>query len=350
MQVVVVTVGARQESLGALKLANWLRRQGHDVDEKTKILPLVDQYDLYCFSAVFSWQLPSLVSQARIAREHYKAEVWIGGPAVTFHPANFRYVQANTGVTPHRGLDERFDSEPGSYPMCYFSRGCPAYTPACGLCPVPITEGNTFKFYPDAIPAPLLLDNNLSALPPDYQDYIIERYHSLWHRRSLVDANSGFEPHTFNEATLLRWKKFPLRYWRFGYDDLTERDQALEMLSLLKYHGITGEKVRVYTLLGNEPKADCLRRVREVIDMGAHPWPQRLRPLDYLQGPLPCRFDWDEPDLIAAQRLYSIKGLWGNMKPEDFHYQGRHPLRDPFPAPAKPTFRLPIVEGLSHGP
>jgi hypothetical protein len=323
----VVTVGARRESLGALKLARWLRREGWAVDELTAVRPMFDAYDLYCFSAVFSWRLPHLVAMVRTAQRVYGGEVWIGGPAVSFHPANARYVREQTGVEPHIGLDDRFDQEPGAFPMVYFSRGCPAYTPACGTCPVPRLEGRAFRYYPRATPAALLLDNNLSALPADYQQHIIDRYAAEWQSPpKRVDANSGFEPHSFTEATLERWKSFPLACWRFGYDDLTERDQALEMMRLLRRHGITGDRVRVYTLIGNEPIEACHRRLTEVIAAGCHPWPQRRRPLDWRDGPLPCLHDWDEPTLIAFQRFYSIAGLWKQMPPEDFHYQGRFPL------------------------
>ncbi len=324
----VVTVGSRQESLGALKLAAWLRRTGWDVEERTQVHPLFDRFDLWCFSAVFSWRLPQLVRMVNSVRP-LGGEVWVGGPAVGIHRRNAQYVEQQTGVKPQVGLDDRFESEPGSFPMVYFSRGCPAYTPACGYCPVPQLEGNAFRYYPDATPAPLLLDNNLSALPADYQDHIIARYDREWRSRKKVDANSGFEPHTFTAHTLARWERFPLACWRFGYDDLTEREQALAMLRLLRSQGYGGERVRVYTLVGNEPIAACTQRLREVIEAGAHPWPQRLRPLDWLgpNGTLPCCHDWDEPTLVAFQRFYSIAGLWKKMRPEDFFYQGRYPLR-----------------------
>lgn len=323
----VVTVGeSRRESLGAMKLAKWLgESERYEVTEAGEIHPMFDGgFDLYAFSAVFSWHLPRLVEYVRAAKDW--GEVWIGGPAVSFHGRNAAYVYRETGVRPHVGLDDRFESHPGKYPMVYFSRGCPAYTPACGLCPVVKLEGDSFRFYPDATPAKLLLDNNLSALPDDYQDHIIKRYKEDWRGPGLVDANSGFEPHTFTGETLLRWEAFPLRYWRFGYDDLTERDEALAMMRLLQSRGYRGEKVRVYTLIGNEPIADCHKRIREVIEHGFHPWPQRLRPLDWLGGPLPCRHDWDEPTLIAYQHFYGNAGLWKKLKPEEFFYQGRHPL------------------------
>lgn len=318
-----VIARSSKESFGALKLAAWLRRTGYHVDERVQIDMHDYDYDLYCFSCLFSQRLPDLVQQVSVA-QLFRREVWIGGPAVTFHPANAAYVKEKTGIAPHFGLDERFDREPGIYPYVYFSRGCPAYTPACGVCPVPRLEGNEFQFYPDAIPAPVLLDNNLSALPVEYQEHIIRRY-ANWPSHKVVDAQSGFEPHTFDLATLKRWEKFPLKFWRFGYDDLTERDQALEMMRLLKAHGYEGQKVRVYTLIGNESKEDCQKRIREVIEFGMHPWPQRLRPLDWLgpDGTLPCRFDWDEPTLTAYQRFYSFAGLWKRMEPEEFVYQQR---------------------------
>lgn len=222
----VVTVGSKQESLGALKLAAWLRRTGYDVIEAIRT-NAADDFDLYCFSTVFSWKIPDMIEMVNSVKD--RGEIWIGGPAVTMNPECAKRVEKETGIKPFTGIDPRFETEPGQFPMVYFSRGCPAYTPACGLCPVPRIEGNAFRYYKDATPAKFLLDNNLSALPDDYQDYIIKKYADNW-RGGKVDANSGFEPHTFTARTLERWKKFPLMCWRFGYDDITERDQALEMM------------------------------------------------------------------------------------------------------------------------
>ena len=330
LKAIVVTVGSPKESLGAMKLANWLRRTGWDVAEATRV-GVEDRADLYAFSCVFSWKLPALVEMVQEVKS--QGEVWIGGPAVTFHPKNAAYVESMTGIKPTHGIDERFEREIGSYPMTYFSRGCPAYTPACGLCPVPKIEGNSFRYYPDSQPAKMLLDNNLSALPEDYQEYIIKRYADEW-RGGKVDCNSGFEPHTFNAETLYRWDKFPLMAWRFGYDDTTERDQALAMMELLSDTGYSGDEVRVYTMIGNEPIEACHKRIKEVVARGFFPWPQRVRPLDWLgpNGTLPTRFDWDEDTLTAYQRFYSIPQLWRKFHkegkdPSEFYYQGRYPIR-----------------------
>lgn len=321
----VVTVGAKQESLGALKAAAWLRRTGYEVKEVNKVDTQDTGYDLYLFSCIFSWKLPLLVEM--VNRVKGFGEVWIGGPAVTMNRECSNYVILHTGIVPDTGIDQRFETEPGSYPMVYFSRGCPAYTPACGLCPVPRIKGNQFRYYRNAQPAKFLLDNNLSALPDDYQDYIIRRYTENW-TGGRVDANSGFEPHTFTAKTYERWSKFPLMCWRFGYDDITEREQALEMMRVLKHYGLSGERVRVYTIIGNEAPEVCMQRCQEVIDHGFHPWPQRLRPLNWIEGPLPTRSDWDEPTLIALQRFYGIAAFWKKLDPKEFYYQSRFPLRE----------------------
>lgn len=326
MRAVVITVGSKIESLGAMKLARYLTRQGHDVTEKTTV-GIEDRFDLYAFSCVFSWKLPALIEMVNEVK--HQGEVWIGGPAVTFHPRNAAAVLAATGIKPTIGIDERFEREPGDYPMTYFSRGCPAYTAACGLCPVPTIEGNSFRYYPDTQPAKFLLDNNLSALPDEYQDHIIKRYAEDW-RGGKVDANSGFEPHTFTAKTLERWQKFPLMFWRFGYDDISERDQALEMMARLKSAGFQGERVKVYTMIGNEPIATCRQRIQEVIDAGCHPWPQRLRPLDWMNADpksLPVRHDWDYQTLVDDQRFYSFAGLWKRNKRVDYDRTMGHASR-----------------------
>src|SRR5262249_49152809 len=141
---IVITVGSKHESLGACKLAAWLRRSGWSVEE-TNTLGMFDcGRDLYAFSAVFSWRLPELVAMVRTAKRW--VEVWIAGPAVTFNQENRKYVVDQTGIQPQVGLDQRFEEEPTDCPMVYFSRGCPAYTPACGYCPVPRIEGTRFRF------------------------------------------------------------------------------------------------------------------------------------------------------------------------------------------------------------
>src|SRR6185437_2940181 len=111
---------------------------------------------------------------------------------------------------------------------------------------------------------PILCDNNLSALPVEYQNFIIGRY--TQEGVPLRDANSGFEPITFTDEVYARWK--PLINagrgpWRFAYDETKEAPQVRRVMQMLKDE--PANRKRVYVLIGNEPFAPCMERVYEVI-------------------------------------------------------------------------------------
>src|SRR5579863_2024792 len=120
------------------------------------------------------------------------------------------------------------------------SRGCPGKgtednPDPCTFCIVPGMEGTRFTLLPDFPVRPILCDNNLSALPAEYQDYIIERY--VKQGVQLKDANSGFEPHTFTEEVYQRWK--PLLNagggpWRFAFDEMKEAPQVYAVFNTVK--------------------------------------------------------------------------------------------------------------------
>jgi hypothetical protein len=166
-------------------------------------------------------------------------------------------------------------------------------------------EGWRFTLYDQVTPAPVILDNNLSALPAKHQEIIIER--TLAAGFEHVDANSGFEPHSFRAETASRWRKLPLVAWRFAYDELAERAAVLRMMAILDEAGIGRKSRRIYCLAGNEPIEACEQRVREIQSWGSMPIVQRRRPLNWTgePQPLPVLHDWTEQRLIDFQR-------WGN--------------------------------------
>jgi hypothetical protein len=273
-------------NLGARKLADWLKMQGYQValyDGDPGMWEL--EADLVCLSVIFSWHAPMAREIALRMKSH--AEVWAGGPGLF---ALASWWQKETGLEIVRGLDQQFDKQRGKYEMTFASRGCPI---DCSWCIVPRLEGVTFSFDPDFIPAPMLCDNNLSGLPASYQEHIISRYRSF--KQPLVDANSGFEPHSFDMETYLRWK--PLldetrAPWRFALDELRELADVERMMTILKAE--SPRRKRVYCLVGNEPIAACFERAMKIIEMGGEPHCQFVLPLNWLGDPgkVKLRFDW----------------------------------------------------------
>jgi hypothetical protein len=178
------------------------------------------------------------------------------------------------------------------------SRGCPV---GCWFCIVPAMEGREFTLLPDFPVRPILCDNNLSALPDDYQRHIINRYKG--EGVQLLDANSGFEPRTFDGEVYARWSEINRGPWRFAYDDEPEGADVERVMRMLRNE--PAKRKRVYVLIGNEPFEACMGRIRRVIEWGGEPHVQPLMKLNALDKEPWVRFDW------TARKLRDV-ARWAN--------------------------------------
>jgi pyruvate-formate lyase-activating enzyme len=306
----VVNCSAPRYNLGAAKLADWLKAEGYEV-ETAKGDPgmFAFGYDLVCLSVIFSWHAPLAAEIA--LRVKGTSEVWAGGPGL-FKVG--QWFKGQTGITPAHALDKRFDKQRGQYRATFASRGCPV---GCSFCIVPGLEGRKFTLDWDFVPAPLLYDNNLSALPAEFQGHIIRRYAETG--TPLSDANSGFEPRTFGEETFNRWRGVLRGAWRFALDDCGELAEVESMMRILR--GVPASRKRVYVLIGNEPIEQCHERALKVIEWGGEPFCQPVLPLDWMKDPrkdeLPADFDWTSGLLKDFCRYYN-RWLWRSMSLEEY--------------------------------
>jgi hypothetical protein len=264
-------------------------------------------------SVAFTWLIPQALRRALIARA-FGQRVIAGGPAF-FEPSMRleieQVAEVPTKIVTDENGRERIvggDLAGGAVTRhnldaTIASRGCPV---GCWFCNVPVMEGRKFTLLPDFIPRPILCDNNLSALPTDYQDHIIRRYQDAG--VPLRDANSGFEPITFTEEVYRRWKQ-PITIgggpWRFAYDETKEGSQVRQVMRMLAAE--PPKRKRVYVLIGNEPFAECMARIQEVLDHGCEPHVQPVMKLTALQKMPWVRFDWTADKLRAVAR-------WANRR------------------------------------
>jgi hypothetical protein len=243
--------------------------------------------DTAFLSIAFTWRLNDAYSRACWYRQAgYKVKA--GGPGI-FTRKHFLADVAEIG---------------GDYPDAVWrhnpmatiaSRGCPV---GCWFCIVPKMEGKAFTLLPDFPVRPVLCDNNLSALSPEYQQHVIARYKASG--VPLLDANSGFEPRTFDEDVYTRWREINRGPWRFAYDDAAERPYVERVTQMLK--DVSPRKKQVYVLIGNEPIASCLERLQHVMDWGCEPYAQPYMKLNALERRPHVRFDWTEHELRKVQR------------------------------------------------
>ncbi len=299
MRAIVINCSAPHYNLGAAKLTNWLRREGH------QIVANPDNADLVALSVVFSWHAPEAL---KYARRYSDKDIWCGGPGMF---ALAKWWKRETGLDCIRGLDQRFERERGDYLMTFASRGCPVN---CWFCIVPKIEGTAFTMDYDFIPAPVLCDNNLSELPVEFQEHIIRRYQETG--VILKDANSGFEPRAFDDGTYRRWKPILKGAWRFALDENKELPQVERMMRILKDE--PASKKRVYVLIGNEPMADCYERAQKVIEWGGEPYCQAVLPLNAMdRQEFIVRHDWTAQHLSDFMRYYN-RWLWRKIPITDY--------------------------------
>lgn len=312
---IVVNCSKGHYNLGAHKLTDWLKEQGHDVqyfDGDPGFFGL--DADLVCLSVIFSWHAP-VAREIALRMKERGAEVWCGGPGMF---ALAQWWKEQTGLEVTRGIDPRFDRQRGSYAATFASRGCPV---GCYFCIVPKLEGTVFTLDWDFQPAPILCDNNLSALPDDFQDHVIDRYRAAG---TLRDANSGFEPRTFTEETYRRWKTILKGPWRFALDETRELLDVERMMKVLAEE--SPKKKQVYVLIGNEPIEACYERALKVIEWGGEPYVQPLLPLNALsRDALKVRHDWTHQGLKDFARYFN-RHLWRSFPIEEYRPRQREPL------------------------
>lgn len=246
------------------------------------------------YSIAFTWRLDEAFSMALFDKALGK-HVVAGGPALFLNKMQheIKTIAEIGGVFGYR------DAVIKHNPMATnFSYGCDV---GCSHCIVPAMHGRTFTLVPDAIPRPVLCDNNLSALPAEFQDHIVARYQQ--ESVPLLDANSGFEPRTFTEEVYRRWK--PLldenaAAWRFGYDDMNDQRHVQSVFALLQSE--PAKRKRVYVMIGNEPYAECMERIYEVIGNGCEPHVQpEIKLVSWEREPW-VRHDWTRQKLMDVAR------------------------------------------------
>lgn len=248
--------------------------------------------DTAYLSVAFTWLLDMAYARAIWYRAlGYKVRA--GGPALFL--VKMKHELADVAELGGDAPDAIARHHPGA---TIASRGCSV---GCWFCIVPAMEGREFTLLPDFPVRPILCDNNLSALPGDYQDYIISRYKA--EGVPLLDANSGFEPRTFDDEVYARWRGINRGPWRFAYDDEPEGPDVERVMRMLRDE--SPKRKRVYVLIGNEPFDACMGRIRRVIDWGGEPHVQPLMKLNALDKEPWVRFDW------TAQKLRDV-ARWAN--------------------------------------
>lgn len=275
--------------------ADWIKGVAHWRDGTTAFI-----------SVAFTWRLPEVRKIAAYYRAIGCTVVRLGGPG-TFTMR--RYIADELpdlelgGSIPDAIARHNPDATRASY-------GCPV---GCHFCIVPKMDGKTFTLLPDFTPRPILCDDNLSALPADYQQHIIDRYRKA--EVPLLDANSGFEPATFDDEVFARWRPILKGPWRFGFDEKSEGENVARVFKMLS--DVSPRRKQVYTMIGHEPFDVCMDRIQRVIGWRGEPYAQPFIKLNAIVKEPRIRHDWTAERLKRVQRWVNRR-LWRYTTFEDY--------------------------------
>lgn len=296
----------------------WVDGLAHWRDEDTRTAFL---------SIAFTWK----IDEARRLAEYYAQlgyRVKAGGPAM------FRMAFAMQDVAEVDGIGSLPDAVVRHNPLATTaSRGCPV---GCWFCIVPAMEGKEFTLLPEFTPRPILTDNNLSALPADYQQYVVDRY--VGHGVKLLDANSGFEPKTFDEEVYDRWAPINRGPWRFALDETGETDDVRRVIGMLRQRGVGARNIQVYVMIGHEPFDACMDRIQTVIGLGGEPYVQPVMKLNAREKAPWVRHDWDRKKLGQVQR-WANRRVWRSAPFAEYDANVKTPAR----------VETPLFAGGEHG-
>ena len=290
-------------NLGVEKICNWLKSNGHQVVKAQPGSKNFKEFDIIYLSALYTWELPILIEQAKQASLHTQVE--IGGPAASVMT---NYILNQTGIKPQFGLDKRFDLQDGKYHSTYTSRGC---IRNCEFCSVPLVEGK-LREISDFIPAPIVLDPNFLACSKNHIEKVCEKLARL----PYVDFLHGLDARLLEPWHIeLFLKQLNILCWRFTLDSVKNESTLKNILVMLKNYGIKPqEKVIVYCIYGfSDTPTDAWERARLIMTQLAHPYAMRYQPLDTQKKDSYISKNWDNKKLVEFNRLCNIPTIqWLN--------------------------------------
>lgn len=314
MKVAIINSSPTVYNLGADRIAEYHRQLGDEVAMTTGgalLLPDVWHVDKAYFSCIFTWDLPAMVESICKFKDR-GIDIEIGGPAPTAMP---QYIEKETGIKPHVGLDDRFEYVQGFFKMSFTSRGC---RNNCGWCIVPKIEPEPREYRGFPVPVgknPYLGDNNILATSWEHQEYVVERCKDV----SNLDINSGFEAALFYEEHYQLYSQLHLERWRLAFDSMDVEGEIERAVGVLKEHGIRYSAISVYVLIGfpGTSMEEAMYRLEKTRDLGCTPYPQRYVPLKSLTHKYTAP-GFDDRELERLRTYWVSPNTWRSCTWEEY--------------------------------
>jgi hypothetical protein len=316
MKIAIINSSPEVYNLATHRIARFHELLGDEVAIASGglFLPEVWEAKKLYFSCIFTWDLPRMVERINLFKQH-GVEIEIGGPAATAMPL---WIENQTGIKPHAGLDNRFEHIKGDFKMSFTSRGC---RNNCPWCIVPRIESEPIEYNDFNIPVgenPYIGDNNLLMTSWEHQQSVVERLKNV---RNL-DINSGMEAALFTEETYQLYSKLHLERWRLAFDSLDVEKEIERASAILRSHDVRYSNISTFVLIGfpGTTMEENIYRLEKTRALGMTPYPQRYVPLNSLVHKYTAK-GFDNNELEKLRCYWVSANIWRSCSWDEYQKQ-----------------------------
>lgn len=309
--------------VGLLKIAAWLRSEGHSVELVRGEVTCDTTPDEVYITSLFTYWSEAVWRSVQFYKEHYpQASVIVGGIYASLAPDHCRLSGCDEVFVGVHAQAERhapaYDLVNTDFQIVHASRGCVRKCSFCGT--YRIEPKYTYKksvLAEIVRPHLVFYDNNLLANPHIHN--LLNELASARHegRRVTCECQSGFDGRLLTPeiARLLKAARFrnPRFAWDGGFDEADSIKAQLDMLCDAGYHP---RDISVFMIFNYElSPAVMISKARQCFDWGVQVADCRYRPLDrFTDGYQPMRKrqedseyyvheGWSDADVRSFRRL-----------------------------------------------
>jgi len=263
--------------MALMKLSSYHKALGDEVIYQKGFNYFLDlKPDIIYITSLFTWYYKQVVEIVLQYKNKYKnADIRVGGICASLLKDD---IYKETGIEPHYGIDNSFDSQPLDYTLFptidysigYTTKSCPR---KCEWCVVHRLE-KKFIEYPAKIwfkqmnnknpyKHIMLWDNNFTASSMEHQ---IETINTLKKLNKTVDFNQAIDCRLINEEKAKLYSQIKLKPFRFAFDDIKYDGYPQKAFKLAEKYGLNdGSCLMLYNFEDN-PK-NMWYRMFEIIKL-----------------------------------------------------------------------------------
>jgi len=288
--------------LGLLKISTLLKSQGYTTELVTQLEHPQREPDVILVTSLFTYSWAKVKEAVDFYRTMYPSKpIVVGGIYASLLPEQ----------CPDYSLIPDWNAS-----ILFSSRGCIRRCPFCVVWKIEPEYKATISIEHLVNPSHdkiIFWDNNFLASPYkfDILDYLIT-YRNEKGKRCEVDFNQGLDARLITEPIAEKIKQLKMPLIRLAYDKIQDRPYLMSAIGMLKAVGVSPKDILVYTLYNyKDTPEDFLRRLNDIMSLGAVAYPMRYQPVDALEKDTYIAPNWSVELLEMVAKARRMLGTHG---------------------------------------